>query len=88
MFEAAIVALWAVNLLFIAFVLFDCTFFIFARIENFFVMKRTRKDYGIWENKGLIAVLFYFGISLPAHIVMCIAHFVNPSIQIGLDVVR
>jgi len=78
--------LWTFNLLLICYVLWKTSFIVVARIENFFLQKRLKRGYTLWANKGLIAVLVYFSLCLPAHVILCIAHFADPFMRIGFDV--
>jgi hypothetical protein len=84
--EIAMYILWAVNLAEIFYVLYKSAWVIFARFENFFEQRKTKKNYTLWQNKGLIAVILEFAISMPAQAVMCILHFVQPTTRIGFDV--
>ena len=44
-----------------------------------------KKDYSLWKNKGLIAVLIYFLLGIPSHLTMAILHMVNPLTRVGFD---
>jgi len=77
--------LWAINVL----VLFWCYYkslgIILVRFEVFLETKKSRRGYGLWQNKGLVAIICYFGISTPAHMAMAILHFVDPETRVGFD---
>ena len=78
--------LWAVNIVFLIWVYYKSTSVILLRFEVFFETKKSRKGYGLMQNKGLIAVIMYFGISTPFHLIMSILHFVEPATRVGFDV--
>jgi len=78
--------LWAVNLALLLWVGWKCAFIVLARIENFLEQRRKKKDYKLWTNKGLIAVIVYFGLCYPAHFIMCVAHLAgDPTMRVGFD---
>ena len=77
--------LWGLNLALVLFVIYSSTFVIIARVENFLLQRRIKKSYTLWENKGLIAVLAYFCISLPAHFIMIFVHFIDPFTRVGVN---
>jgi hypothetical protein len=82
----AIYILWGLNVVEIFWVLYKSAWVIFARFENFFEQRKTKRNYTLWDNKGLIAVMLEFGISMPAQFIMAILHFVQPDTRIGFDV--
>jgi hypothetical protein len=84
--DIGMLVLWSVNFALCVYVALKCFNVILIRFETFFQQRRTHKDYTLWNNKGLIAVIGYFGISLPAHIAMCITRFIDPSSRIGFDI--
>lgn len=77
--------LWSLNLAILAYAYFKSLGVILVRIDVFREIQRTRKGYSIRENKGLIAVLVYFVLSSPFHVVMSIANLVDPELRIGFD---
>ena len=81
----AMYILWALNLALILYVLYKSTTIILLRFENFFEQRKTKRNYTLWQNKGLIAVILEFGISIPAQTAMAILHFVQPAARIGFD---
>jgi len=82
----AMYVLWALNLVVCFWVLYKSFGIIIARFENFFEQRKTKKNYTLFQNKGLIAVIFSFGISMPSQIIMAILHLVQPTTRIGFDV--
>jgi len=81
----AIYILWSLNVLEIIYVFYKSSWVILARIENFFEQRKQKRNYTLWQNKGLIAVLFSFGISQPIQLAMAILHLVDPFTRIGFD---
>ena len=81
----AMYVLWGVNILEILWVLYSTAYVLVARAENYFEQRRLKRDYGLWKNKGLIAVLIYFLIGLPSHLIMAILHMVDPLTRVGFD---
>jgi hypothetical protein len=81
----AMYILWAINILEILWVLYSTSYVLVARAENFFEQKKLKKDYSLWKNKGLIALIIYFGIGLPSHLAMAILHMVDPLTRVGFD---
>jgi hypothetical protein len=78
--------LWSINLLEIFWAYYKSLGVIILRIEVFLETRKTRKGYGLLQNKGLLAVLCYWCISTPFHFIMCIIHFIDPTVRIGFDV--
>lgn len=83
----AMYVLWAINIIEICYVLYVTTYIIVARFENFFHQRKTKRDYTLWNNKGLIAVIIYFGLCMPAHLAMALLHMAEPLTRIGFDVI-
>ena len=83
--EIIIYVLWSLNILLVAYVVYSSFSVILARFENFFEQRKTKKDYTLWHNKGLIGVIAYFCFSLPFQVAMAILHLVIPTTRIGFD---
>jgi hypothetical protein len=82
----AIYVLWGINILEIVWVLYSTAYVLLARAENYLEQRRVKRDYSLWKNKGLIAVMIYFLFGLPSHLTMAILHMVDPVTRIGFDV--
>jgi len=81
----AIYVLWGLNIAEIIWVLYSTSYVLVARAENYFEQRRLKKDYSLWKNKGLIAVMIYFGVSLPSQLAMAILHMVDPVTRVGFE---
>jgi len=83
--EIGIPVLWAITLLVTLVVLFQTSWIVLARFENFFLQMKNIKGYTLMKNPGLLSVIFMYCIALPSVIVMSILHFIVPTTRIALD---
>ena len=81
----AIYVLWAINIVELIWILYSTSYVLIVRAENFFEQRKLKKDYTLWKNKGLIALLFYFGLGYPTHFIMAVLHMVDPLTRVGFD---
>ena len=84
--EIGIYVLWAINVFVVLWSYSQSSAMLLLRFELFFEQRRTRKGYGLCDNKGLVALIFYFGISAPFHLIMAISHFVDPTTRVAFDI--
>ena len=83
---SGIYILWSLNVLVILWSMYQSTSIIFARTEVFLQRRKKNGTHTLWSsNKGLIAELVYFLVSLPSHLVLSVAHLVDPTIRLGYD---
>lgn len=81
----AIYILWGINLAALIWCAYKSAFVVLLRFENFFEQRKTKHNYTLWNNKGLIAVLCYFAMSFPPHLILTIWSLVNPTRRIGFE---
>ena len=81
----AIVALWIVNMLLVFYVLFKSLVVIEYRVTNFNMQRKTRPDYTLWKNKGLMATMCLFLGTIPCMLTYSVLKFAVPSARVGFN---
>lgn len=81
-----ILGLWILNIVVILYVYISSASIIIARTYNFIEQKKSKIDYNIFKNRGLLAVYVVFSICLPAQLAYSILKVINQNVHIGFDI--
>jgi len=77
--------LWGLNVLGLIWCYYESIGIIVLRFEVFYESRKKNKGYTLFQNKGLLSIIAYFGLSTPPHFIMAILHFIDPDTRIGFD---
>lgn len=78
--------LWGLSFLFMLFVYYTSTAMVIYRFELFFRQRKSMRGYNIRRNPGLISVMFFYFLGIPSVMIMSIAHFIDPTIRVGFEI--